>query len=215
MNNLEKQLASVLAGRIGYDGFVRATQREFNALAGSLMRRWRTPAWHTPEDVVQDLYLGAWILLQVKKFDPTRGVTLARWVVYNAMSFAKREIHKARGAKLSGSADRNPSNYEKPLTEFGEHGDAIAEAILAEEPAAEQLMIEKQERDESVRTVLRACASGRERIAVRAIHLEGDVESAARMLYEDLDSRIALHLGSEEQAIKYVSRTARAVVERI
>lgn len=223
--NLEKHLALVLTKRIGYDTFVAATQREFGALACSLTRRWAPPSSVTVEDVVQDLYFGAWLTLfpknPAKRFDPTRGVSLRRFVVFNAMSHAKRALHKARGAKLSGTADKNPSHIERPLSSMGGNDDADDDgygwiaALLSEEPVAEAAFISREEREESVQRALRACTCARERVAVLALAEGGDVDGAGRVLYDDLDTRIALRLGSEEHATRYVTGAALAVASRL
>lgn len=213
MTNLEKQLALVLDGRITYGAFVSTTRREFTAMACFLARRWIPPTWMVPDDIAQELYLGAW--LAIWGYDPTRGKKLGEYVVYNAMSYAKRALHKARGAKLSGSADRNPSNIERPLASFGDDGEALAEMLLAQEPAAEQVMIDAEHRSESVERALQACETSRERVAILAISEAGDVDSGGRLLYDDLDTRIALRLGSEEHAARYITHAAGAVARRL
>lgn len=220
--NLEKQCALVLAKRVGYDAFVNATRREFLGLAASLLRRWAAPM--PTEDVVQELYLGAWLTFfpkdPSKRFDPKRGTPLHKFIVFNAMSHAKRAIHKARGAKLSGTADKNPSHIETPLSALGrgeEDGDVLLNLVLFAEPIAESALIGRELREEAVERALRACTSARERVAVRALALAegGDVDGAGRVLYDDIDTRIALRLGSEEHATRYVTSAALAVASRL
>lgn len=211
--NLDRQLALAFDGRITFAAFVAATRTEFVAMACSLMKRWIPPASMAPDDLVQELYLGAWLCMW--DFDATRGPSITQYVVYNAMSFAKRELHKARGAKLSGSADRNPSRMERPLASFGDDGDAISESILAEEPIAEQVMIAFEDRAAAVARALAACTTSREVQAISAIVTAGDVHAGACAIFNDMHERIELRLSSEEHAARYVVQTAAAVTRRL
>lgn len=213
MSNLDEKLAALRAGEIGFDAFVRGTAKEFASMAKYLMRRWTPPEWVTPEDVVQDLYLGAWDA--VPRFDPSRGVSLARFVVYGSMSKAKRTLHKARGVTISGSPDRKLSRFELNLSSIHE-GDALAENLLAESPIAEALLVEREERREAYARAMAVTEPGtRERIAVLAIAEGGDISGAARVLYDDVDVRVDLRLGSEEIAERWIMSAAKAVAERL
>ncbi len=218
-NNLETQCAKVLAHSITFAAFVDATRVEFTRMAKHLLRRWIPPAWMVPEDLIQELYLGAWLtLFGTHPFDPARGIPLAKYIMWNAMSHAKRALHKARGAKLSGSADRNPSHIEKPLSSFGhdaEAGDHILDQLISDEPLAEQIMIMAESREEAVDKAMRACSTARERVAIIALEQGGDVDAAGRVLYDDFDTRIALRLGSEDHATRYVTRAATRVATKL
>lgn len=218
MSNLAKQLALVLDGRITYGAFVTATREIFERLACRLIRHWTPPAWVTAEDLVQELYLGAWT--HVWHYEPilSNGTTLERFVIYNAMSQAKRELHRARGAKLSGCADKNPSNMELPISSIGmtaAESDALAEALLAVEPEAETEMVQAEERQAAIARALDACVTKKEHTAMLAIVEAGDIDGGAIMLYRDFDTRIALRLSSEEHAVRFVARTAITVMSRI
>jgi DNA-directed RNA polymerase specialized sigma24 family protein len=218
VQNFDRQLRLVLDGLITYSHFARATRREFERMAMYLTRRWAPPAWYLLDDVVQELLVAAW--MAIWEWSPTRGPTLARYVVFNAMSGAKRALHKARGAKLSGSSDKNPSRFERPLSSFGidGEGDALAEAMLAEDAVAEQRMIDHEEetenRDRALTVALAACRSEVERRVIQAIAATGDLEGGGESFYGSVDNRIKLRLVSEEHATKFVTRTARAVLSR-
>lgn len=217
--NLETQCEQVFAGRINFTAFFRATHAEFTRMANHLLRRWVAPAWEGVEDLVQELYLGAHeALFGEKHWDPKRGVPIARFVVYNSMSYAKRKLHKARGAKLSGSADRNPSRFELPLSSLGAdayYGDYCLDRLLSEQPDAEQTILVAEQREKSITRALAACKTPRERIAIIALEEGGDVDGAGAVLYDDFPTRIALRLGSEEHATRYVMRAAQSVACRL
>jgi hypothetical protein len=215
VTNLERQLTQLVDGRITFTAFRNATRREYEKMATYLMRRWIPPSWCVLEDVVQELYLGTWIWTW--EWQDFRGPSLSRFVVFNAMAHAKRALHKARGAKLSGSQDRNPSHIERPLSSYGVdgEGDAMAELLLAEDAIAETKLVQVEERKASVAVVLGACETTSERIAILAIAEAGDVDGGGALLYDDLDARLALRLASEEHAARFIARVASGVVERL
>jgi hypothetical protein len=138
-------------------------------------------------------------------------------VVFNAMAFAKTNMHKARGVTISGSPDRKVSCIEIPVSQFGDDGDgdALLESILAEGAEAENALIAEETRVEAVTRALKVCQNSRERFAVLAIREAGSLDAAGRLLYEDFDHRIALRLPSEEHANRFVYRQARVVADRL
>src|ERR1700676_3294716 len=114
--SFEMQLYDLLNGHITSDKFFRETAEIWLRMAKHLLRRWKSPAWVDEEEIKQELMIGAWRC--VWNFEPTHGVTLTRYVAWNAMDYAKKKLHRMRGAKLSGSADRNPSRYEISFSTF-------------------------------------------------------------------------------------------------
>lgn len=215
--NLEKMFGLLFNGEIDFKFFVDNTKVEFAKLAMSLARRWRLPMWHDLDDVQQDLKLGVW--KYIHKYDAIRakGKSLSWFVVFNAMAFAKTNMHKARGVTISGSPDRKVSCIEIPVSQFGDDGDgdALLESILAEGAEAENALIAEETRVEAVTRALKVCQNSRERFAVLAIREAGSLDAAGRLLYEDFDHRIALRLPSEEHANRFVYRQARVVADRL
>ncbi len=222
--NLRALLWLVRSGEINFEEFVTRTRKEYRQMAAYLLGRWVSPVWFNIEDVEQELYLGTWHF--VWEYDETRAISkktkkvipIDRYVVYNAMSKAKTQLHLARGVTISGSPDRKRSVIETPLTAFGEgdgEGEALMAMILAEEAVAETALIAEQARKKAVTATLKACESSRERYTVLAIREAGSLDAAGRLLYDDIDHRIALRLNSEQHAERFVSRHARAVAFRI
>jgi len=215
MSNLKKSLVLVQKGRIKFDQFIARTRSEFRAMAGYLMRRWTPPEWFTLDDLEQELYLGVW--KYIAKFDPSRGVTLEKFIIYNAMSCAKTQLHKARGVTISGSPDRKTSNIETPLSFMGadvHEGEVLMASILSEEAIAEEELVEAAERKRASTIALKMCENDLERYTVLAIRESGSLDAAGRLLYDDIDHRITLRLNSEEHANRFVLRHARAVAQR-
>lgn len=223
MSNLEDQLVLVRDGQIDFGEFVARTRREFRAMAMNLTRRWAPPEWFTLSDLEQELYLGAW--KYVWRHDPARGVSLSRFVVFNAMAAGKTQLHKARGVTISGSPDRKTSNIEAPVSSFNsaknldigkDCGIDFMEMIVDDtQPHAEEILVDEVVRKETVAQVLRACESKQERCTVLAIRDAGSLDAAGRLLYDDMKHRIALRLDSEEDAERFVLRHARALARRV
>jgi hypothetical protein len=223
--NLDKHLAALVSGDEDFGAFVRGTRREFAGLARHLLRHWAAPDWIGPEDVEQDLYMGAHRTLYGKegtepcRYDPTRGPTLAEFVTFGACSIAKREIHKARGVAIHRAPDKKPSPWrERNFSHFATRKpdvdyDSIFEAAMAEEAAAELQILGREERFAAALAALPACEDVFERIAVKAIRDGGSLEAAARLLYER--HRVPLRLGSVDAADAFVTRHAGEVARRI
>lgn len=218
-SNLELMLSRVRDGEIDFGAFVAHTRTEFRGMALFLMRKWKTPEWFIVDDVEQELYLGAWRCIW--KYDADRGrkkgVTFARYIVFNAMAYAKREMHRARGVTVHGNPDKKRSCIETPASFLGDDGEdeALIASILAEGPRAEDEIVEHETRVRSATQALRACTTEKERYAVLAIREAGSVDEAGRLLYNDTDHRITLRLGSEDQAERFVQKHAGAVARRM
>lgn len=223
--DLNALLGAVRDEKLTWNAFVGATQAEFTAMAMSLVRRWKPPSWYGITDVVQELYLWAWRFLP--NFDPSRGKTIKQFVVYNAMSGAKRELHRARGAKLSGTADKNPSRIEAPissLSKTSDDGATFAEFLLGVEPAAETAMIAAEDRQKSVDDFASFCREDLESILLEDViskgPVAGNLRAVGERLYRDAGTRLALnisHLGKRDgvdRATKFVVRSLAAVASR-
>src|SRR5689334_18110604 len=87
----------VRRGQQSFDAFAKETWSDWERLAQYLLRRWRVPAAVELDDVRSELLLAAW--RAISKYDPARGgMTLDKFVVWCAISRAKRWIHRQRRA---------------------------------------------------------------------------------------------------------------------
>jgi hypothetical protein len=230
VGNLERRLGQLRVGEIEFGAFVRATRNEYRAMAQYLMRKWATPEWFVLEDVEQELYLDTW--RKIGKYDPERvtksgkAPSLQRYIVFNAMGSAKRAMHVARGAGLSGSPDKRPGRFERPLSHYerdtidspsdaNNRGNAWIDVILSEENADVEALSAAEEVRVAATAALRACETMHERYAVLAIREAGSLDMAPAVLYDDFDHRLDLRLGSEEKAERFVRRHAAAVAGRM
>jgi len=234
VSNLERMLKRVRAGEIGFGEFVAGTRAEYRAMTVYLMRKWQTPEWFVASDVEQELYLETW--RRIDRFDPERKtksgkpMTLQRYVVFNAMAAAKREMHIARGVTISGSPDKKPGCFEISFTKLVNdytadtfNHDHIAgmkltenlHAARSEENQDLEALAEAEEVRQAATAALKACETMNERYAILAIREAGSLDNASSVLYDDIDHRLDLRLGSEDKAERFVMKHAAAVAERM
>jgi DNA-directed RNA polymerase specialized sigma24 family protein len=204
----ESQLQDLLNGHITADKFFRDTAEIWKRMAKHLLRRWSSPAWVDVEEISQELMIGAWRCIW--NFEPTFGTTLTRYVAWNAMDYAKKKLHRMRGAKLSGSADRNPSRYEIPFTAFDVTFEWLEGKLTTD--GEQQDTIEQKE---NLQHALHACETQAERTIIQALHVTGSIEKAAELIDSERDMRFECMFTSSEQAPYIVAEAAMAVAERI
>jgi DNA-directed RNA polymerase specialized sigma24 family protein len=194
-------------GRINFNEFYRETKPSWERLARYLLRRWKAPKWVEVEEIVQELIIGAWNAVWCYSEFLARGVPLANYVQWNAVDKAKKSLHKMRGAKLSGNADANPSNFETPLSSF----EATSEWLdgLLNQEADQHDLTERKERVE------KACRTEAERRAMRALSETGDIIQGAILLFEDDEARALCGLHTARDAGRFVASTAFAVAQRL
>ena len=99
--------------------FWTTTIEDWTLLAADLLRRWKLPEHRGGvDDLRQELAIGS--LKAFRRFSSGHGPELHEFVIWNALAFAKKKLHKIRGAKLSGNSGKNPSRIERPLSAMGE-----------------------------------------------------------------------------------------------
>lgn len=208
MMRFDDALDELRAGRIDFTEFVGETRMRWRCLAQNIMRHWRTPSWMSLEDIEQELYVAAWRF--VWKFQEGRGPSLARYVVYNAFDKAKKKVHKARGASLSGNADSNRDNIEKVFGAWGEDADGFVDAIL-NVPAWQ---IDYVARVEAVEQAQAKCVTVTEKLVVGAFAGSDSVIDVAMLLYSEAATRLACEFSSELHACRVVERTVKLLTAR-
>lgn len=177
-HEFEQLLTGLREGHLTPEVFFAQSRIVWQRLARNLLRRWKAPAWYSHEEVEQELMLAAYDF--VWKFDPTRakGRTIGGYVAWNAVDKAKKQLHVARGAKLSGDADKNPSRIETPFSVYEVSPDEV-DLFSATEAIQEEWF----ERQEAIAEAERKFTTERERLAVRVLaENSGSVEDAAEQL---------------------------------
>ena len=200
-------------GEITPDAFLRATRERWARTARYLHERWRRklPAWVEPADVEQELVL--LVLRAVRRYSRRRAgrMTIGQYATWGAIHRAQRQIHRWRGASLSGNEGRNPSRAEIAFCRaFGPDVDPMAKAPPV--AAGQDEAVEASERFEEL---LAGCETVREALSLTALRRAGgDPRAAARLLFSDYASRVECELASEAQARRVVVESLDRIAER-
>jgi hypothetical protein len=205
--NMAQALTALRADEITFEKFCRETANDWRKLARYLLRRWEAPDGVEEFDVQQEMLIAAWAFL--KEWNPERGVPIDTFIVWNACDKGKKWLHKQR-ASLRRDGDA-PSRHPVSLARLGleewqedqlfgappdvderiERADANARVLARVSAAMEHL-------DEQDRYVI--CA---------VIAAEGDLNEAARDLWEDPDTCRVFRLWSEAKAQSTVRRAVQ------
>jgi hypothetical protein len=168
----EQLLIALREGYIDPNVFFAQSNQVWQRLAKYLMRKWRAPAWYTHEDVEQELRLAAYDFIWRYQEEKAKGRAIDRYVEWNALDKSKKALHVARGAKLSGDPDKNPSRIETPFSMY--------EVAPESEPGDVVRQDELYERQEIVAELEKRFTTERERLAVRVLAANaGSIEDAA------------------------------------
>lgn len=220
--NLSDRAAELLGGKIGFSAYAAAVRVEYERMAAMLLRRWAPPSWVDRDDVVQDMFYATWD--KIWSYDPG-GADLGAYVVWSAVSGAKRRLHKARGAILHGSPDRNLSRFEVPLSAIsrdgaadGDRAETLDEVMgrvmrLAETEEAAADLVDEGAR---VRVILAHCRTPLESRVVSSVAYHRDPEVAAAELVADAMIVGVTGIRPEEPEVMaaYAAGVAREVEER-
>jgi hypothetical protein len=199
----EALLTGLREGYLTSEVFFAQTRIVWARLARNLLRRWRPPEWYGPEEVEQELMLAAHHF--VWKYDPdaAKGRSIGSYVSWNAMDKAKKALHRARGAKLSGDADKNPSRIEAPFSMF----EVSPESGVGVATQPEQDV--DVERREAIALAEQWFSTEKERLAVRALAMHsGSIEDAAEALSADSQFTGSL------DAARFVTRVADRLISQ-
>jgi hypothetical protein len=155
------------------------------AKAAWILRRWKAPTG--AEDVEQEMAVAVW--QKFAEFDPSRGVSIGRFLLYGAGVVGKAEAHRARQCNKHGTRDKNPSRYAVPFSSMrgvDEGGFDPADMVVAE-PI--------QERVAEVRAILARCRTTFDRSILEAlVATGGSVREVAGKLFAGIDGPIATRM---------------------
>ena len=210
--NLDDYFTALRAGTIDARTFFLATNSLWLRLSRYLLRRFKSPAWVTEDELAQDLRIGAWKAVWDYEEQFSNGRSLARYAEWHAVDKAKKRLHKYRGAKLSGNADANPSRFETPISQLGSdettmewlEGLAVTAATQLEDCARAELLrrIDKVFHDDGKRYVARLLLDN-----------GGDVEETAIGVFLDRRAMRRCRLTKPREVGQFVATTAVVVAE--
>lgn len=202
--SLAKDLEALRAGEMSFDRFATANRGRFRRWAGYFKERWPQRALDL-EDLVQEGLLAAW--RAVDRFDPTRGVTLERYVEYQVGRAIRNEIDRVLGwpDKRRGHAPVRPLSLDD---------DAAARRHVIEldsrevSPEAKLLIAEASDRLRDSGDELAA------EVAV-GIGLGMSADAVAVHLYDDPSRRIRYRFDSRSDAAKKVCAAAERAAAQL
>ena len=200
---IARALDRLQSGETNYATFIRETERDWTKLAAYIMRRWSTPQGVELGDVVQELHVAAFRM--IPRFDPAKGSSLARYVVWNAVSAAKKWVHGQRGVSRHGNPDARPSWFPACESELSfALGDSDDESkrvssLMERGQAADAGQHALVESREMWRAITSQIVDSRMRAAIDAVERHG-AEGAADALYGDPAVRLRFRFGSKRDA---------------
>ncbi len=193
-------------GTMTFRQFMSETDRRWQWWAKRLARS-GIPAWLDAEDIRQELLVEAWRALRRYDSVKANGQTPAQFTEFAAKYHAKKQVHRARGDDRHTWA-WGPARFEIPMSAFAreeDEEDIFDIPIDADQDRA-------VERKQTVMQLAREQGNLRDFFGVQALaEARGDVEEAARMLWEDLDMRLLCRLPSDNAARLIVGRLASSI----
>lgn len=207
----ELQLETLRTGRLTtskFRVFQTATLKDWQRIARMLLRRFKCPIGVVDqEDITQELLIGCFVGVQT--FDPDRGVTLRSFVLFTAISRAKKWLHTQR--KALRRADNAPSRLTQAFSSFiredgeGDQLEASIEALSGvHNPATQELHAERSSAFRSLET---------ETQEIVQLFLSCGKDVAAWRLLERQDLREATQTSRHKDARRAVSQSVRQLVQ--
>lgn len=200
---MDEAIRAMVAGVITFAVFVRQTEPEWMRLAAWLHRRWSIPASMEPGDVMQELLTGAWEA--ARAFDVARGTDPARFVIWTAITRAKKSINRERGALRRD--DRAPSRHPIALSWLVREGTETRVSVVADQPGQH----DRAEAIEALACMVAGLPPGELDAVLAYVAAGGNEERAGAVLYGSTRMRLALRLGCEGDAVRFV----RGVLGRV
>lgn len=103
---IKEPLYRLYDGELSFEAFVIQTRGYWDNLARRLLSKWGSPPAVSIDDLVQEMLFKCWGLLE--SYDPNKS-SLDKYIAFNSIEYAKRWLHKQRGAKHY--KDKSPSRY--------------------------------------------------------------------------------------------------------
>lgn len=198
----EERLMALREGKVSFASVYNQTRNLWVYMADKLLVVRNPGIGVGREDVVQELLVGAW--RAVGKWDPTRGVAIDRYVIFNSNANAAHWLDHQREASCGGKLSRNPTRA--PM--LGSRVDIGDSEVFARkmDPKLDNLL--------DVQSFLeRVSLSVVERIVVEALCSTQSPRAAALQIYNHYPHRIRLELGCERAAVRLVQRVAARLCE--
>ena len=202
------RLHALREGRIAFVEFYGATRNLWRYMGQRLLRQRNPGIGVGEEDVAQELVVAAW--RAIPRWDPSRGVGIDRYVMFNACTQASHWLDSQReacqGARLRDNPNRCPVLGRQTTLEWEMSG-ADANAALSRSAFHGSAPTQVDGAD-AARIVLPRWATGEDRVVVEALVQTRSPTAAALLIYNHYPYRIAFELGNENAAARLVRRVA-------
>lgn len=169
-----------------FSKFVTTTRPDWEKLAQSLLRKYKTGPEVDVEDVIQELNMAAWRYMT--EFDPTRGVSFDKFIIFQAMVRAKKWVHHTRNCNLH-DPDKKPSRLPIYLEDFSLRGEDCHDGCLPELLKVEPDQDVHAYRKEASAKAIRALRTVQQVYAFHAFYETWNVEEAISILVDNEDIR--------------------------
>lgn len=202
---MKRALERLYEGDITFSAFVHETRSDWRSLSQHLYGRYITPCGVTRDDVEQEMLMEAW--LAIDKWDPHKGMALHKFVVWRAITSARRFINVQRNSPRRCS--RAPGRFPRALSGLSDD-DHLPEATIG--PVQEEAL----EQQEILSVLLKGCAARADALAFCAIiSARGDVQAAANSLWDDPDLRLICRLHEQAEAKVLVRSALRTISKQV
>lgn len=133
-SRIRKLSVELVEKRIDFREFWKSTAGEWAKLADYVLNKWKVPAAVSREDVVQEMAIA--VFRYTPHWKPT-GAEPGKYFVFQAITAAKRWIHKQRGVR----GDKDPSRHAFVFASMGkDEASAAQRTEVPEEPGQEAVI---------------------------------------------------------------------------
>lgn len=198
------QLEALRAGEMTFEAFERSTRPHWARMAKYLLGRWAVPAGVEPADVEQELKMATWKYLP--RWDSAKGTPLDKYIAWNAMTDAKKWMHKQARRRDDGA----PARIDLPSSWLGRDDETPPESSV-DATQGEDLVVAQQ-----LAEIIEGLDEVDGHCVMTLLSTHGDVDHASEVVYGNARISLALRLGSPKDARRLVRRAverAAALVE--
>jgi DNA-directed RNA polymerase specialized sigma24 family protein len=176
------------------DTFFRRTRGDWERLARYVLKRWPPPRAVEEGDLVQEMMLHAWSAMP--KCNPSRIKNTDNFVIFSAVTRAKRWLHRQRGAPRGSAL---PAATVISVEDLGER--ALEAALSSDADATGDI-----ERDSELRSLIDGLADIKTAICLVAVYKTKSVARAGDAIYEDPTLRRQCRLDCRDDARRTVAK---------
>jgi len=144
-SRIHKLAPSLVSGELSFPQYWKLTLAEWKRLADYAQRRWAGPVSVAREDVLQEMAIA--VFRKFPKWESVRangvqGAPPGRFLVWEAVTAAKRWLHKQRGVR----GDAEPSRHDLPFSSLSRDDRASARKFDRTEEPGQEISLEIEER---------------------------------------------------------------------